>query len=91
MEYKYIKDMFGNIGIELVGMDITDRIESERQLIRNHKELTQLYEELSVSEVKLKRQYDELLYNKEQLERRKEYIRNWHIMIFNQASKPYLL
>jgi diguanylate cyclase (GGDEF)-like protein/PAS domain S-box-containing protein len=86
------RDMFGNIiGIELVGMDITDRIESERQLIRNHKELTQLYEELSVSEVKLKRQYDELLYNKEQLERRKEYIRElaYHDFLTKLPNRIY--
>ncbi len=48
---------------EIIGIDITKRVELEKALIENHDELISLYEELYASEETLRQQYDELLSN----------------------------
>lgn len=49
--------------VEIVGIDITKRVELEKALIEKHDELSSLYEELYASEETLRQQYDELLNN----------------------------
>ena len=49
---------------ELMGICITDRVMSERQLIEKHEELTAVYEQLAASEEELKDQLDELIRQK---------------------------
>ncbi|MFA7572852.1 MAG: EAL domain-containing protein, partial [Lutispora sp.] len=45
---------------EIVGMDISERIKIEKDLIESHEELTSIYEELYASEETLREQYEEL-------------------------------
>lgn len=57
---------------EFFGMDITKRVEAERQLIASHEELTSLYQELSASKEELEQQFDELTINQEKLRKSEE-------------------
>lgn len=57
---------------EIIGMDITSRVEAEKKLLESHEELTSLYEELTASEEELKQQFDELAYHQEELQRSEE-------------------
>ncbi|NLM43738.1 MAG: EAL domain-containing protein [Clostridiales bacterium] len=45
---------------DIIGIDISERIKIEKELIESHEELTSLYEELYASEETLRVQYDEL-------------------------------
>lgn len=54
-------------GLNLIGVDITERVESQKALQRQHEELTAVYEEISASEEELKTQFDQLSYQQEQL------------------------
>lgn len=45
---------------EIVGMNISERVKIEKDLIESHEELTSLYEELYASEETLREQYEEL-------------------------------
>ncbi|TCL71601.1 PAS domain S-box-containing protein/diguanylate cyclase (GGDEF)-like protein [Hydrogenispora ethanolica] len=53
--------------IEIMGLDITERAESERRLLENHRELIRLYKDLAHSKQKLDQQYNELRITQEQL------------------------
>lgn len=53
--------------IELLGLDITKRVEAENNLLRNHLELTLLYDELSDSKQELGKQFNELCETQEKL------------------------
>lgn len=55
-----ILEDYDNEYIEIIGIDISERIKMERELIESHQELTSLYEELYASEETLREQYDEL-------------------------------
>lgn len=46
--------------IEIIGIDISERIKMEKELVESHEELTSLYEELYASEETLREQYEEL-------------------------------
>ncbi|MDP4180975.1 MAG: EAL domain-containing protein [Bacillota bacterium] len=46
--------------INLIGMDITERIESERNIIESHEELTRVLSELELSQEELRNKYNEL-------------------------------
>ncbi|MCX7749545.1 MAG: EAL domain-containing protein [Clostridia bacterium] len=59
----YIENDF----IELTGVDISQRVDAERQLKESHEELTSLYEELTTSQEALRKQYDELSITQEKL------------------------
>lgn len=61
-----------NRHIEILGVDVTPRIEHEKKILAAHEELTALYEELSASEEELKQQFDELAFNQEQLRKSEE-------------------
>lgn len=50
----------GDKYVEIVGIDISERIKIEKELVESHEELTSLYEELYASEETLRQQYDEL-------------------------------
>ncbi len=52
------------IAYELMGVDISDRVKSEVDLIEKHEELSAVYEELAASEEELKDQLDELIQQK---------------------------
>ncbi len=49
---------------ELMGVDISDRVKSEIELLAKHEELSAVYEELAASEEELKDQLDELIQQK---------------------------
>ncbi|NMA67444.1 MAG: EAL domain-containing protein [Clostridiaceae bacterium] len=57
---------------ELMGIDITDRVNSENELYAKHEELTAVYEELAASEEELKDQLDELIKQKIMLQEKDE-------------------
>lgn len=57
---------------ELLGIDITDRVNSESELFQKHEELTAVYEELAASEEELKDQLDELIKQKIMLQEKDE-------------------
>lgn len=57
---------------ELMGIDITDRVKSEIELMEKHEELTIVYEELAASEEELKSQLDELIHQKLMLQEKDE-------------------
>ncbi|HOJ12505.1 MAG TPA: EAL domain-containing protein [Clostridiales bacterium] len=66
-------DLFGNIiGIQLIGIDITDRVLQEQELIKYNNELSNLYNEIAASEEELKQQNQELIYNQQCLEKSEE-------------------
>lgn len=52
---------------ELMGICITERVQSETQLIEKHEELTAVYEELAASEEELKDQLEELIKQRKML------------------------
>ena len=54
---------------EIVGMDISERIKIEKDLIESHEELTSLYEELYASEETLREQYEELSEKEKRIQR----------------------
>lgn len=60
------------IQIEILGIDMTDRVEYEKKILATHDELTALYEELTASEEELKQQFGELAGNQDQLRRSEE-------------------
>lgn len=66
-----IERLNGNNGdhIEMIGIDITERVEYEIKLQENHEELRALYEELTASEEELKEKYQELSLQQEKLNR----------------------
>jgi len=53
-------DDYGDKYMELVGMDISQIMKVEKELVESHEELTSLYEELYASEETLRQQYEEL-------------------------------
>ncbi|HHY78520.1 MAG TPA: EAL domain-containing protein [Clostridiales bacterium] len=55
-----IVDSFGEGYYEIIGIDISERVKIEKELIESHEELTSIYEELYASEETLRAQYDEL-------------------------------
>lgn len=57
---------------ELMGIDITDRVNSEIELYEKHEELTAVYEELAASEEELRDQLDELIKQKIMLQEKDE-------------------
>jgi len=57
---------------ELMGIDITDRVNSENELYQKHEELTAVYEELAASEEELRDQLDELIKQKIMLQEKDE-------------------
>ncbi|MCX7772543.1 MAG: EAL domain-containing protein [Clostridia bacterium] len=57
---------------ELMGIDITDRVKSELELIEKHEELSAVYEELAASQEELKSQLDELIHQKILLQEKDE-------------------
>ncbi len=57
-------DLAGD-NVEMIGMDITKRVNLEKRLVESHDELSSLYEELFASEETLRHQYDELLNNQD--------------------------
>lgn len=61
--------------IEIIGMDMTDKMIAERELNYKHEELKSVYEELSASEEELQQQYDEILRQKNLLQNNEEYIK----------------
>lgn len=58
--------------IELMGIDLTERVRSERLLHENHEELTAVYEELAASEEELKEQIDEIIGHQQKLRESEE-------------------
>lgn len=46
--------------IEMMGVDITERVQAEKELLESHVELTALYEELTASQEELSYKYDQL-------------------------------
>jgi diguanylate cyclase (GGDEF)-like protein/PAS domain S-box-containing protein len=58
--YEYGKNI-----INMMGVDLTDKVELVKELADKHEELTALYTELQLSEDALKKQYDELINNQE--------------------------
>lgn len=57
---------------ELMGVDITERVNSEIELFSKHEELSAVYEELAASEEELKDQLDELIRQKIMLQEKDE-------------------
>lgn len=57
---------------ELMGIDISDRVKSEMELIDKHEELSAVYEELAASEEELRNQLDELISQKKMLQEKDE-------------------
>lgn len=55
-----------------MGIDITDRVNSEIELYEKHEELTAVYEELAASEEELRDQLDELIKQKIMLQEKDE-------------------
>lgn len=53
--------------LTLMGVDITDRVQSEQKLLENHQRLSKLFEDLASSEDELRRQYAQLAATQEQL------------------------
>lgn len=67
------RDSFGNIiSIELIGIDITNRILYEQELIKYNEELSKLYNEIAASEEELKKQNQELINKQKRLEKSEE-------------------
>lgn len=60
------------IVFELMGIDISDRVKSENELLAKHEELSAVYEELAASEEELKDQLDELMRQKRMLQEKDE-------------------
>jgi PAS domain-containing protein len=57
---------------ELMGIDITERVIAEKELLASHDELTSLYEELAASEQELRENYHELALNEEQIRKNEQ-------------------
>ncbi len=53
--------------IELIGLDITTRVDAESDLLKSHLELSSLYEKLTLSQEELSKQYDKLRSTQEML------------------------
>lgn len=63
-----IHDDFANLNnIQMMGIDITERVKSEKELQASHEELTALYEQLTSSTEELLTQYQELSATQEKL------------------------
>jgi len=58
--------------IEIMGIDITERVLAEKELQEQHEELNALYEELTASEEELKTQFDQLYYHQEKIRKSEE-------------------
>ena len=52
---------------EMMGIDLTERVEDEKLLRERHEELTAVYEELTASEEELKQQLDEIIVHQARL------------------------
>lgn len=59
--YRRVKD-----NIEIMGIDISERVIAEKKLLEKHEELTTIYEELAASEEELKSQNEMLSKNEEE-------------------------
>jgi len=53
--------------IELMGVDLTERVRNEKLLQEKHEELTSVYEELAASEEELKQQLEEIIGHQQKL------------------------
>lgn len=57
-----------NTSVQLMGLEVTDRVLANREIKEKHEELTSLYEELTASEEEIRTQYDKLENNSKILE-----------------------
>jgi len=58
--------------IEIMGIDITDRVLAEKELIEQHDEINALYEELTASDEELRMQCQQLSYHQEEIKKSQE-------------------
>lgn len=58
--------------IELMGVDLTERVKNEKLLREKHEELTSVYKVLAVSEEELKQQLDEIISHQQKLRESEE-------------------
>jgi len=58
--------------MEVMGIDLTERVRSEKLLQEKHDELTSVYEELAASEEELKQQLDEIIGHQQMLRESEE-------------------
>lgn len=58
--------------MELMGIDLTERVKNEKLLQEKHEELTSVYEELAASEEELKQQLEEIIGHQQKLRESEE-------------------